>query len=46
MKFYRLRDGEVFEIKEEQFDELEDLIVFDESYEPVASDWYAEEIGY
>ncbi len=46
MKYYRLQNGKVFEIKQDQFDELEDLIVFDESYEPVPEDWWVEEIGY
>jgi hypothetical protein len=46
MEFYRLIDGEVFQIVEKQFDENTDLIVFDESYEPVATDWYDDYLEY
>lgn len=46
MKYYRLQDGKVVEITKDQFDDTEDMIVYDESYQPVPEDWWVEEIGY
>jgi hypothetical protein len=46
MKYYRLQNGKVFEIPENQFDKTEDMKVYDDSYEPVPEDWWVEEIGY
>ena len=46
MKYYRLQGDKVFEIKQKHFNALEDLIVFDDSYQPIPEDWWVEEIAY